>query len=100
MEELAQRAGEAIESLRERVDLLVLPPLRSWDLSMSAVPILDIPAGDSRPALLSLPIEADGTPNYLAFTRIGMVFTKKARKVRRAFGAALREMGAVKLPVI
>ncbi len=100
MEELAQRAGEAIESLRERVDLLVLPPFKNWDLSMSAVPILDIPAGDSRPALLSLPIEADGTPNYLAFTRIGMVFTKKARKVRRAFGAALREMGAVKLPVI
>ena len=100
MEELAQRAGETIEALRERVDLLVLPHFKNWDLSMSSVPILDIPAGGSGPALLSLPIEADGTPNYLAFTRIGMVFTKKARKVRRAFGSALREMGMVKLPVI
>ncbi len=100
LEELANRAGEALESLRGQVDLLILPPLRNWELSMSAIPILDIPAKASAPALLSLPVEADGTPNYLAFTRVGMVFTKKARKVRRAFGSALREMGAVKLPVI
>ena len=61
---------------------------------------IDTPGKISSPALLSLPVEAGGMPNYLAFTRIGMTFTKKARKVRRVFGAILKEMGVVKLPVV
>ncbi|MEE9257657.1 MAG: radical SAM protein [bacterium] len=98
VEELAQKAAERLADLKKRADLVILPGKNTWTLAMSHMPLLEIPAKLTLPALFTLPIEADGTPNYLAFTRIGMVCTKKARKVRRAFAAAMREMGKESLP--
>ncbi|MFC1491917.1 B12-binding domain-containing radical SAM protein [Nitrospinota bacterium] len=100
MDELAQKAAEALAGLQKRADLLILPNERAWTLAMSHSPLLEIPSKLSLPALFSLPIEEDGTPNYLAFTQIGMVFTNKARKVKRAFDAAMRDMGKVGLPTL
>ena len=78
-EELAQKAAEAMPGLRRRAELLILPRKRTWTLAMSGEPLLEILAARALSAIFSLPIEADGTPNYLAFTRIGMVFTQNPR---------------------
>ena len=91
--EMAERAAEALAELRGRVDLLILPALRPWKLSMAGEPLLELAGGLPRTALLRLPLEEDGTPAYPAFARVGMVFTRRIRKVSRAFRAALEEMG-------
>ena len=100
LEELAQRAAEALARWRVRVDFLVLPALRPWKISTVASPLLDIPSTPSHAPLLHLPVEADGTPSYPAFARIGMVFTRKVQKVNRAFQSALRELEKTRLPLL
>ncbi|MDP6365882.1 MAG: radical SAM protein [Nitrospinota bacterium] len=99
MEDLAGRAAEALSGLRQRADLIIVPGSGPWTIAMGDKPLIEIPPKHSLPALFSLPIEEDGTPNYLAFTRIGMVFTKKGAKVKRAFDAALSDMGSIELPL-
>ncbi|MEK6710801.1 MAG: radical SAM protein, partial [Nitrospinota bacterium] len=96
-EEMAERAAEALAKLRKRVDLLILPSLRPWKLSMAGEPLLKLAANIPGTALLRLPLEEDGTPAYAAFARVGMVFTRRIRKVSRAFREAIGEMGE-KLP--
>ncbi|MBI3126913.1 MAG: radical SAM protein [Candidatus Tectomicrobia bacterium] len=90
VEEMAERAGEALARLRQRVDLLILPSLRPWKLSMAGESLIEL-AGDRAMGLLRLPLDEAGAPVYPAFARVGMVFTRRIGKVSRAFRAALEE---------
>ena len=74
------------------MDFLILPSPRPWRFSEAAAPLLEMPPSPDRAALLRLPLDEDGAPSYPAFVRIGAMFTKRLRKVRRAFELALREI--------
>ena len=100
VEAFFEKAGGALAKWREEYDFLVLPGEWPWKLSMAAAPLLEISSAQGASAVLRLPIEEDGTPSYAAFARLGRVFTASGHKVNRAFGAALREMGTVHLPVL
>ena len=67
---------------------------------LPCITLLEISSAQGASAVLRLPVEEDGTPSYPAFARLGRVFTASGHKVNRAFGAALREMETVHLPVL
>ncbi|MEE9275200.1 MAG: radical SAM protein [bacterium] len=91
-EDWAASAREALARLRHRVDFLVLPSARPWRFSEAAAPLLEMPPAPDQTALLRLPLDEDGAPSYPAFVRIGAMFTKRLRKIRRAYELALREL--------
>ena len=101
MKELAHRVSEVMLSLRKKTDLLVLLPVgHVWPYATSFDSFYVNKTKLIQPSLFLLPIDSDGTPNYLALARVGMVFTKKLKKIKRAYDDAIKEMRIKSPPIL
>jgi len=88
-------------SLRKKTDLLVLLPVgHVWPYATSFDSFYVNKTKLIQPSLFLLPIDSDGTPNYLALARVGMVFTKKLKKIKRAYDDAIKEMRIKSPPIL
>lgn len=91
MDKWIERANEAIEQMKPKIDVLVLPSMGPWRPALADAPLLDIPAEITQAARFHFPVDESGMPSYPALVRVGLVFTKSWRKIGRAFRDAMRE---------
>jgi radical SAM superfamily enzyme YgiQ (UPF0313 family) len=92
-------AADAVHRMRERVDLIIAPIVKraaqgqeEFSARLNAL-AKGLQANYDRVRVITLPINVEQGPIFESYAKIGLLFTKKLSRVRRAYHAAGERLG-------